>query len=231
MSALLRAVGDRLAPNAPIPATDVLLILGVAASGSAAAAMTASALWFVTVAVIVVLLVASHRGAAALGSKGEARLHTLPAPLRGAIAAALSELPEGDAKRCLEHLTERAALLFAPRQSTFDEDWERGTLQQVADLVVAACGVARDIARLDRAVPSEALPDDHVAAGLIATRRLFVGRLDDASAALAALYSAGVENGTPASDRVGELVNEIRADAALTSHARRELERLLRSTR
>ena len=85
------------------------------------------------------------------------------------------------------------------------------------------------MARLDRAFPAgtPSSADDEVVAAAWASRRLFAGRLEDATSALAAMYAAGVAHGTPASDRVAELVNEIRADAAATSHARAEVQKLL----
>jgi len=101
--------------------------------------------------------------------------------------------------------------------------------RNVSELLEAACDIAREMARLDRAFPAgtPSSADDEVVAAAWASRRLFAGRLEDATSALAAMYAAGVAHGTPASDRVAELVNEIRADAAATSHARAEVQKLL----
>jgi hypothetical protein len=61
---------------------------------------------------------------------------------------------------------------------------------------------------------------------LNASRSLFAGRLEDAASALASMYASGVHHGTPASDRVAELVHEIRADAAASNYAWSEVQRL-----
>jgi hypothetical protein len=53
------------------------------------------------------------------------------------------------------------------------------------------------------------------------------GRLSHAASALSSLYVAGVEHGSPASDRVAELVGEINADASARRAAATEMGALL----
>jgi hypothetical protein len=52
--------------------------------------------------------------------------------------------------------------------------------------------------------------------------------MSDATAALTALYAAGLEHGTPASNRVAELASEISADAKARAAAATEIAQLLR---
>jgi hypothetical protein len=122
----------------------------------------------------------------------------------------------------------QAAILFDARRSLFDEPWGESARQNVCDLVEAACEVARELSRIERAERVQAIPtpDPNLATQLGASRRLFAGRLEDAASALASMYASGVHQGTPASDRVAELVREIRADAAATSHAWSEVQRI-----
>lgn len=211
-----------------LPRADVRLILAAAISGSAAAALADPVLWFSTAGVVALLIHASRRAQKqAIDSIWE--LQHVPPQLRRVIQTTFAELPEGEAKQLLSDLTSQAANVYAHSESTFDAEWDRHARRNVTELVGAACGVALDVARLDLAFARGADGKGQLTEGLVATRQLFIGRLRDAVSAVAALYAAGVQNGTPASDRVGELVNEIRGDAALTSHARKELDQLLRS--
>ena len=207
------------------PRGDVRLILAVALSGSVAAAVVDGTLWLTTAAVIFILIRASHRAHTA-DSVLSGDLEHFPRHLKRVIHSTRAALPESDAKEFLNALVSQAANVFAPHDSTFDAEWDRKTRRNVAELVEAACGVALDVGRLDLAFARTMETDGRVTEGLLASRQLFVGRLRDAGSAVAALYAAGVQEGTPASDRVGDLVNEIRADADLTSHARKELDQI-----
>ncbi|HJU76287.1 MAG TPA: hypothetical protein VJ717_21280 [Gemmatimonadaceae bacterium] len=207
---------------------DVRLILAVTISGSVAAVIVDPTLWLTTAVVVFLLLRAGHKAhTPEIETTGD--LEHLPARLRRVVRATRGTLPEGEAKEFFNALVSQAANVFAPRDSTFGAEWDRSTRRNVAELVEAACGVALDVARLDLAFARTMESNGRVAEGLLATRQLFVGRLRDSVAAVASLYAAGVEGGTPASDRVGDLVGEIRADADLTSHARKELDQLLRT--
>jgi hypothetical protein len=221
-----------LAPRRPIPAADVRLIVAVAAMGSLTAFVVDPAFWFATAAAVALLFLASRRGAAP-GSGKDPQVWTLPMPLQRAVRSTLADLPEGDAKRLLADVARHASVLFSRPEPMLERGGVSDSRANVSDLVAASCDVARELARLDRAFPREApvAADVTLTAQVLASRRLFAARLEDAASALAASYAAGVEHGTPASDRVAELVREIREDAAATSSARSELQQLLDSSR
>ena len=124
-------------------------------------------------------------------------------------------------------------------ESAFDARQDDEARRHVADLVADSCTIALDLARLDATAPVSALPnattpgagaapaDAALSARYQAARELFTKRLGDAASALSALYASGVERGTPASDRVAELVSEIREEASARSAAKSELDALL----
>jgi hypothetical protein len=96
-------------------------------------------------------------------------------------------------------------------------------------LVEACCTTALELARVDLAStagdPSELAEEGKRVKD---ARVLLAGRLSHAASALASLYVAGVQHGSPASDRVSELVDEINADAYARRAAASELGVLLR---
>jgi hypothetical protein len=96
--------------------------------------------------------------------------------------------------------------------------------------VDACCTTAGDLARLDQ-FAGDAKADSALNAELTArvtkARELFRERLTNATSALAELYTANVERGTPSTDRVAELTAEISADAAARAAATSEMEKLL----
>jgi hypothetical protein len=209
-----------------VRARDVRVIVAVTMAGSVAAVVANPMLWLSTAAVVGLLAVAQRREGES-DVRDDRRLQSLPLPLQRVLRSTLAGLPPGDAKRLLNAVGRQAAILFDARRSVFDEPWGESARQNVSDLVEAACEVALELSRLDRAASAHALPapDPNLIAKLRASRELFAGRLDDAASALASLYGSGVQHGTPASDRVAELVQEIRADAAATSHAWSEVQK------
>jgi hypothetical protein len=203
-----------------VRARDVRLILAVTMAGSVAAVVANPVLWLSTAALVALLAVVQQRTGES-DVRDDRRLRSLPLPLQRVLRATLAGLPPGDAKRRLNAVGRQAAILFDARRSVFDEPGGTSARQNVSDLVEAACEVAQELSRLERALSAHALPtpDANLTAKLTNSHHLFAGRLDDAASALASLYASGVYHGTPASDRVAELVQEIRADAAATSHA------------
>ena len=206
-----------------VRARDVRLIVAVTVAGSVAAVVATPVLWMSTAAIVALLAVVQHRQGE-VDVRDDKRLQSLPLPIQRALRSTLANLPPGDAKRLLNAVGRQAAILFAARASTFDDP----ARQNVSDLVEAACEVAQELSRIDRAVSARALAasDATLRVKLNASRTLFAGRLEDAASALASMYASGVQHGTPASDRVAELVQEIRADAAATSHAWSEVQHL-----
>ena len=210
-----------------VRARDVRLIVAVAMAGSVAAVMANPMLWLSTAAIVGLLAIVQRREGE-VDVRDDKRLRSLPLPVQRALRSTLAGLPPGDAKRLLNAVGRQAAILFDARGSAFDEPWGESARQNVSDLVEAACEVALELSRLERAVAVHSLsaPDANLIARLTNSRDLFAGRLDDAASALASMYASDVHHGTPASDRVAELVQEIRADAAATSHAWSEMQRL-----
>ena len=206
-----------------VRARDVRLIVAVAMAGSVAAVMANPVFWLST-ATLVALLAVMQRREGEVDVRDDKKLQSLPLPLQRALRATLAGLPPGDAKRLLNGVGRQAAILFDARRSAFDEP----ARQNVSDLVEAACEVAVELSRVERAIAAHAMPasDAQLRIKLNASQSLFAGRLDDAASALASMYASGVHQGTPASDRVAELVQEIRADAAATSHAWSEIQEL-----
>jgi hypothetical protein len=210
-----------------VRARDVRLILAVTMAGSVAAVLANPVFWLSTAALVGLLAVVQRR-TGEVDVRDDRRLQSLPLPLQRVLRSTLAGLPPGEAKRLLNAVGRQAAVLFDARRSVFDAPWGERARQNVSDLVEAACEVALELSRFDRAVSTHALPapDENLSAKLANSRRLFAGRLDDAASALSSLYASGLQHGTPASDRVAELVQEIRADAAATSHAWSEVQKL-----
>jgi hypothetical protein len=205
-----------------VRARDVRLIVAVTAAGSIAAVMANPVFWLSTAALVTLLATAQRKGDRDV--RDDRRLRALPLPVQRTLRATLAGLPPGDAKRLLNAVGRQAAILFDGRRAAFDEN----ARQNVSDLVDASCEVAAELSRLERAVAATALPvsDAQLRVKLNASRSLFAGRLEDAASALASMYASGVHHGTPASDRVAELVHEIRADAAASNYAWSEVQRL-----
>jgi hypothetical protein len=205
-----------------VRARDVRLIVAVAMAGSIAAVMANPVFWLSTAALVLLLAAAQRKGDRDV--RDDKRLQSLPLPLQRALRATLAGLPPGDAKRLLNGVGRQAAILFAARRSALDTNAQ----QNVSDLIEASCEVAVELSRLERAIATNASPasDATLRIKLDASRSLFAGRLEDAASALASMYASGVQHGTPASDRVAELVQEIRADAAASSYAWSEVQKL-----
>lgn len=205
-----------------VRARDVRLIVAVSVAGSVAAVTTTPVLWLSTAALVALLAAAQRKGDKDV--RDDRRMRSLPLPLQRTLRATLAGLPPGDAKRLLNAVGRQAAILFDARRPSFDE----GARQNVSDLVEASCEVAVELSRVERAAAAQTLsaPDATLRIKLNGSRRLFAGRLEDAASALASMYASGVHHGTPASDRVAELVHEIRADAAASSYAWSEVQKL-----
>jgi hypothetical protein len=152
-----------------------------------------------------------------------------PASLRATVDRTMIELPDGDARRLLSQSLAQARPLLAPHAGALDDQQENATRTNVLSLVDACCYTALELARLDAASGARdpgAAPD--AANQTAAARELLVRRLSSAATALASLYVAGVMHGSPASDRVAELADEINADASARRAAATEISALLR---
>jgi hypothetical protein len=243
----------RRPPAAPA-ANDVILVVAVVLAGALAGYVVDAGLWLVTLLVAFMLVIASRIGHTRSDGRGvnQSDVPELPPDLRKEVNGALAQLDEGDARRMLMAVVQPARSWFGMRESSFDARQDDDTRRHVADLLAGSCAIALDLARLDAAaapintsspaalraaaapaashtaVPLPAAPaENNLAQRYQAARDLFAKRLADAASALSALYASGVERGTPASDRVAELVQEIREDASARTAAKGELDTLL----
>jgi len=151
-----------------------------------------------------------------------------PPELRATVDRTMEQLPDGDARRLLSDSLAQARPLLAPHQGALDESQESATRNNVLSLVDACCMTALELARLDAASGARdpsAGPD--AASRAASARELLTRRLSRAATALASLYAAGVMHGSPASDRVAELADEINADANARLAAANEISALL----
>lgn len=201
----------RVAPAA------IMLVYAIGIAGSAAAYRVSSSLWIVTPVVAWIVLRAAAREALQLDAIG-LDIRELPAALRDRVRSAFAQLPDGDARRLLLGVVNQARLVFGRDESRFDAAEERQLAEHVSGLVDACCATAADLARLDQFA---------VSATAAKARELFRERLTNAASALAELYTANVERGTPSTDRVAELTAEISADASARAEAAAEMKTIL----
>jgi hypothetical protein len=209
-----------------IPASVALTMAAVMIVGTFAA-VTVSPLLFLST-LIVALMISRAARVAPRSNATSLEFPELPSPLRATIDQTIDQLPDGDARRLLFNALVQARPLLAPHAAALDEKQESATRENVRSLVEACCSTALDLARVDLASTardSVASSDD--AKRVAAARALLVERLSHAATALASLYAAGVQHGSPASDRVAELVDEINADAKARRAAANEMGALL----
>jgi len=207
-----------------------LMVLAVIIAGMAATVMV-SRVFFVTTILMLSILTRAARAEAATVSppRPKSDFLDLPQDLRSVVDAALAAIPEGDARRLLLGVIAQARPILGSRSTTFDPAAESASRENVESLVSACCGTAIDLSRLDAASSAKpATPRDPGLDTRFANARdMLVKRMSDATSALAALYAAGLEHGTPASNRVAELAGEISADAKARGAAASEIEQLL----
>lgn len=212
----------RVAPSA------ILLVYAIGITGAVAAYRVSPALWFVTPVVAYMVLRAAAREALQVDAPG-VDIRELPAALRDRVRSAFTQLPDGDARRLLLGVVNQARLVFGRGESRFDAAEEKQLAEHVSGLVDACCATAADLARLDQfsaTATGEAARADLLSRATKA-KELFRDRLTNAASALAELYTANVERGTPSTDRVAELTAEISADASARSEAASEMKALL----
>ncbi|HKN69139.1 MAG TPA: hypothetical protein VJW73_22820 [Gemmatimonadaceae bacterium] len=212
----------RVAPAA------IMLVYAIGIAGSVAAYRVSPSLWFVTPVVAWIVLRAASREAMQLEAPG-VDIRELPSELRDRVRSAFAQLPEGDARRLLLGVVNQARLVFGRGESRFDAAEERQLAEHVSGLVDACCATAADLARLDQfaVTASDAASRTELVARAAKARDLFRDRLTNAASALAELYTANVERGTPSTDRVAELTAEISADASARAEAAAEMKTLL----
>lgn len=214
----------------PWTTATTLMVLAVIIAGMAAT-VTVSPVFFATTVLMLGILTRAARAEVATPAPATVKSDfvDLPEDLRRVVDDALASIPDGDARRLLLGVIVQARPILASRSTTFDAAAESASRTNVESLVAACCGTAVDLARLDAA--SSARPaiarDASLDARFASARDLLIKRMSDATAALTALYAAGLEHGTPASNRVAELATEISADAKARGAAATEIAQLL----
>jgi hypothetical protein len=203
---------------------DALLVGSVLVAGFAAAYAGHPWLWAATPVIAGMLAMVSRRVATPVSGDEYA---AFPAKLRLVVTDTLARLPEGDARRSLQEVLRPARAVLADRDSEFDARSDAAVQEDVAELVEGACEMALDLSRIDEAAPAAASGAADLIARYQSARSLFERHLGEAALALAALYASGVEHGTPASERVSELVASLREEASVRSDAKAELNALL----
>lgn len=222
--AVATRAGWSMAPGA------ALLVVAIVVAGFTAARLAAAPLWVLTPIIALVILVAGIKRARPIAA--DLDVSVFPPSLKRTVDAASAELPQGEARALLAAVVRQGRAFFGAEDVRFTHEAATALRGNVAELVAACCTTALDLARLDAFLAPGA--STRPAAGRAEldargrdARALFARRLGDAELALRSLYTAGVECGTPASDRVAELVTEIQSDAAARRDATAELRRLL----
>jgi hypothetical protein len=179
--------------------------------------------------VIVTWLLGREAHRMAMTTSASVAFSEFPPSLRATVDRTLGQLPDGDAHRLLSNALVQARPLLAPHAAALDERQESATRDNVCSLVDACCTTALELARLDVASSVRDRGSNSEDANRItAARELLVGRLSRAATALSSLYVAGVEHGSPASDLVAQLADEINADARARRAAASEMSDLLK---
>jgi hypothetical protein len=220
MRASLTARGETT--SASISAFDGLLFIAIICVGVAAASIAMPVLWAVTPAVASLVYISARRAARVPVqdvTDGELPLH-----VQQVLDDAIDRLPLGEPRQLLANIVRQARPLLADRESSFDNEMERKTRDDVIDLVNAACETALDLWRLDGAAPRERGGQDVLSLRYQRAREELVNRLQSAASSLSELYASDVEYGTPASDRVAELAAALRNDARARSAAKGEID-------
>ena len=204
---------------------DASVIVAVMVAGSAAGVLVDSVFWAATPLVAGLLAIASP-ARRRVTTEAQAFLPEFPDALRKVVSETADALTLGDTPRLLASVLQPARSLFASQQTAFDDRAEHELRASVSELVTRSCDLALELSRLDLAAPSSraAAP---VTERYQSARTLVVSRLERAAEARSELYASGVQHGTPASDRVAELADELRREAAVRGEAKHEVDAAL----
>jgi hypothetical protein len=181
-------------------------------------------LWYLTPVVVGCLLLASREGAA------RADDNDMPDELNEKLATTLNSIPTGEI-RALYHEVIRAAMpAFTRRLRRLSDHYARDTRESVCELLEAASQVAIDASRLDTTLQSGTMlhKDPSVHAAADRARAQYAKQLAEAASTLNALVASGLAHGTPESERITELVTEIREETVARTEAWKEIDSLLR---
>ena len=216
-----------------IPVIDGLLVMAILVAGGAAAYVAMPVLWIATPIMAVFVRYSARRTTSVAMGTSDAAESEFPPAVQHSIDAAVDQLRPGEARKLLANVLRQARPLFAARESSFDAEMERETREDISELVSAACETALELSRLDGAAPvhtaNGATNDERLDVRYQRARQTLVTRLCAAAAALSEMYASGVEHGTPASDRVAELAQELRLDARARLAAKAEVDSVIAS--
>lgn len=228
-----RGIGARAVPRrrawTAAPLGNYILAVAVLVAGGAAGSAIGVALFWPS-PILAVLLMASAVGAARRPIAGAAgarrRGAKLPATLRERVVATLAELPPGAARSLIARLVRRAAALLAGPTPP-----AAAVLRSLDSMVMAACGAALELARLEHAAAAadahEGAPPStwlDTQARCDSARDMLVQRLLDADAVLGRLQAGHADT---AGDELGSLAQELEREAKVQAAAVREVEQLL----
>jgi len=211
-----------ISPGVRVSGHAVLLIGSVILVGMIAAVEVSALIAAPTI--VMAWLLAREARRESMAQSPSLEFPEFPPELRATVDRTMEQLPDGDARRLLSTSLAQARPLLAPHQGALDERQEGATRNNVLSLVDACCVTALELARLDAA---SAARDPDTTSQAASARELLAGRLSRAATALASLYASGVMHGSPASDRVAELADEINADASARRAAASEISALL----
>ena len=213
---------------------DSIMILAMLSTGITAGLVAHSELLLFTPIMAGLVLVASKQAIQDRDVRDVPAMAEFPPAIAAAVERAIGRLPAGDARRLLADVVREARPLFVARSSAFDASKDEEARMQAGELIIASCDTALELSQLDDMLEIHTAPDGEdlprdmtLLTKLSSARELFANRLRAASFALSNVYAAGLEHGTPASDRIAELVADLRADAGARTAAKRELNDLL----
>jgi hypothetical protein len=213
---------------------DSIMILAMLSTGLTAGFVAQSQLLLFTPIMAGLVFVASKQAFQEREDRDLPATSDFPSEIATAVERAMERLPAGDARRLLADVVREARPLFVVRSTAFDVSKDNEARARAGELIVASCDTAIELSQLDDMLDVHTAPDGAELSAdmsllnkLSSARDLFANRLRAASLALGGVYAAGVENGSPASDRVAELVADLKADAGARTAAKRELNELL----
>jgi hypothetical protein len=205
-----------------IPTSDAVLMCAVVLAGTAAASLAQPALWYLTPVVVGCLLVASKHGSTR-------RATGFPEEIQAMFDDTIAKLPAGSIRALYSDIITAGRPVFARRLRRSGDDVQRETREAVTELLTLASQVALDATRLDMTIQSGAMttrnPAVLVSAGK--ARAQYTLQLEEVVATLNAVVASGLAHGTAESERVSELVTQIRDEAEARSEAWKEIDALL----
>ena len=220
--------------NPSIAPIDSIMILAMLSTGITAGFVVHSELLLFTPIMAGLVFIASKQAMHDVGRGDVPPMADLPPEVAAAVERAMERLPAGDGRRLLADVIREARPLFVAQSSAFDASKDAEARVQASELLIASCDTALELSQLDDMLEIHTAPDGDdlpsdmsLLTRLSSARDLFANRLRAASFALSNVYAAGIENGTPASDRIAELVADLKADAGARTAAKRELNDLL----